>query len=155
MATLFTTAYSGLLLKVQNYCAYQERSQQEVRNKLYEMGANKNEVEQAITELITTNYLNEERFAKAYVSGKFRIKNWGRNKIIYGLKQKGISSYCIKIGLKQIDEDEYMQTLIEVATKKNKSFKLLKGLAQKKLVQFLQGKGYESNFVWQLFSNKE
>ena len=83
------------LLKVESWCAYQERAQQEVRNKLYEYGLHQNEVEELITELIVTNFLNEERFAMAYVSGKVNIKKWGRIKIKQGLKFKKVPDIAI------------------------------------------------------------
>ena len=93
--------------KVESYCAYQERSQQEVRDKLFELGLHLVDVENIICYLIEENFLNEERFAKAYALGKFRIKGWGKIKITQGLKLKNVSPALIKIGLKQIDMDDY------------------------------------------------
>ena len=78
-------------LKAGNYCAYQERTQQEVRDKLYGIGLYSDEVEQVLAELITENYVNEERFAKSFAGGKFRLKQWGKKKIVYALKQRNIS----------------------------------------------------------------
>jgi SOS response regulatory protein OraA/RecX len=77
-----------ILEKAKKYCSYQERSQQEVRDKLYEWGLHRNEVEQAIAQLVSENYLNEQRFAIAYAGGKFRMKGWGKIKIKLALKQK-------------------------------------------------------------------
>ena len=93
--------------KIKQYCAYQERCHVEVRDKLYSYGLIKPEVEEIIYTLITENYLNEERFAIHYAGGKFRMKQWGKNKIKLALKQKQISEYCIKKALKVIDETEY------------------------------------------------
>src|ERR1700741_430415 len=67
--------------KAENYCAYQERSQQEVREKLYEWGVYPSVIERIVSKLIENNFLNEERFAIAYATGKLRQKGWGRNKI--------------------------------------------------------------------------
>jgi regulatory protein len=137
-------------LKAADYCAYQERSQQEVRNKLYSYGLHQDEVEQVISELITEKFINEERFARAYVGGKFRMKKWGRIKIIQGLKQHKISEYCIKKGLSEIDEDDYNET-IQALIDKKKAY-ITGGspqLIKKKLAAFLQQKGYESNLVWE------
>ena len=97
--------------KAESYCAYQERSQQEVRNKLYEWGLYPNEVENVIVELLLSNFINEERFALAYVSGKFKINKWGKIKIQQGLKLKGISSKMIQDSLKSIDMDDYFEQL--------------------------------------------
>src|SRR5688500_741234 len=99
------------LIKARNYCAYQERCQQEVRDKLYEWGLWPEAVENIIVELITDNFLNEERFATTFAGGKFRIKKWGRVKIKLELKKRKISEYCIKQAMKEIDEKDYLKTL--------------------------------------------
>ncbi|MEQ8925876.1 MAG: RecX family transcriptional regulator, partial [Fulvivirga sp.] len=80
-------------LKAADYCAYQERSQQQVRDKLYTYGLYSEDVERILSELITENFINEERFAIAYAGGKFRVKKWGRNKILQGLNQHRVSNY--------------------------------------------------------------
>ena len=136
------------LLKAADYCAYQERSQQEVRDKLYGYGLHHDEVEENLSELITQGYLNEERFAKAYAGGKFRIKGWGKRKILQGLKQHRISEYCIKKGMLEIDPDDYFETLMKHLEKKRPSIKtdsqhILKG----KLTQHLIMKGFEMDLI--------
>ena len=93
------------LIKAESYCAYQERCQQEVRDKLYSWGLHEVQVENVIADLIASNFINEERFAKAYAGGKFRIKKWGRVKISIELKRRKISTYCIKKGLAEIEEE--------------------------------------------------
>ena len=95
------------LPKAKHYCAYQERCHSEVKDKLYSFGLNKKEVEQILSQLIEENYLNEERFAIQFAGGRFRIKQWGRVKIKYELKQKQVSEYSIKKALEQIKETEY------------------------------------------------
>jgi len=135
-------------LKAADYCAYQERSQQEVRDKLYTYGLHEEEVEEVISDLIVDGFINEERFAKAYVGGKFRMKGWGKRKIMQGLKQHRISEYCIKKGLAEIDPDAYFETLLKHTRKKLPSIKgnsdyIIKG----KLMQHLVGKGYEMDLI--------
>ena len=76
--------------KALKYCAYQERSQQEVRDKLYSWGLHRNEVENIIVDLISEGYLKEERFAIAFSGGKFRMKKWGKIKIKLALKAKKV-----------------------------------------------------------------
>src|SRR5476651_1731742 len=97
--------------KAEHYCAYQERSQQEVRDKLYEWGLYPNAVENVIVQLIDGNFLNEERFANAYTRGKFNQKGWGKIKIKQGLKFKKVSDVLIKKALNSINGDDYLQTL--------------------------------------------
>ena len=105
-------------VKAESYCAYQERSQFEIRNKLYEWGLHQKDVEEIISELIELNFLNEERFAIAYSLGKFRIKGWGKNKIRQGLKLKRIPDKLIIKSLKEINEDDYMLMLTKILKKK-------------------------------------
>ena len=135
-------------LKAADYCAYQERSQQEVRDKLYDYGLHQDEVEEVLSDLIVEGFINEERFARAYAGGKFRMKGWGKRKIVQGLKQHCISEYCIKKGLQEIDEEAYFQTLLKFAEKK---YVTVKGnsdyIIRGKLTQFLVGKGYEGALV--------
>src|SRR4030081_1027510 len=87
------------LQKARQYCAYQERCHKEVKDKLYGYGLHKKEVEESLSQLIEENYLNEERFAIQFAGGRFRMKQWGRVKIRYDLKQRQVSEYCIKKAL--------------------------------------------------------
>ncbi len=141
-------------LKAESFCAYQERAQQEVRNKLYEWGLYSNQVEQIISELIEENFLNEERFSKSYVSGKFRIKGWGKIKIKQGLKLKKISDKLISKSLNQIDGDDYIKTLETILEKK--SAVLLEKDAFKKrykLMNYALSKGFERDLIFDVLKN--
>lgn len=135
--------------KIRHYCAYQERSHREVRAKLYSYGLHQHDVEELITQLITDNYLNEERFAKAFAGGKFRMKKWGRIKITHALESKGVSSNCIRIGLKEIEESSYIATLRDLLQEKwighpeEHAF-----ILRDKLSKFAIQKGYEPDLVW-------
>lgn len=136
-------------IKAESYCAYQERAQQEVRDKLYEWGLHKEDVEQLISDLISDNFLNEERFAKAYVLGKFRMKGWGKIKIKQHLKAKRVSEPLIKIALREIDIDQYDQKLDDIIAKKIATVGAKISLTEKaKLVRHLQSKGYESDLIF-------
>ena len=141
-------------MKAGRYCAYQERTQQEVRDKLYALGLFQDEVEQVLTELITENYVNEERFAKSYASGKFRIKQWGKRKIIYALKQKNISSYCIEKALKEIEEDDYLATIKKLIDKKSSALAGDQFIINKKVSTYMIGKGFEAELVWSILNDR-
>lgn len=135
--------------KIKHFCSYQERCHSEVKQKLYSMGLYPRQIEAIMADLINAHYLNEDRFAIAYAGGKFRMLKWGKIKIYHSLKQKGVSEYCIKRGLKEIPLDDYLQTLNILAEKK---FATLKGsLLQKqlKLKKFLLDKGFESSLITQ------
>lgn len=136
------------LLKAASYCAYQERTQQEVRNKLYTYGLEPDEVEELIVRLCQEKLVDEERYAQSYVRGKYGLKKWGRRKIMQGLKGKGISDYCIKQGLKEIDPEVYAQNLLRLLEKKNDSEKEKNPFARRqKISYFLLSKGYENDLV--------
>lgn len=121
------------LEKLRRYCAYQERAQGEVRQKAYELGLRENEIEQVLTQLIIEDFVNDERFARAYARGKFRIKQWGRIKIKLGLKSKNISDPCIRRGLSEIDEEEYLKVMGELIEKKGNMYAVSRGF-EKELV---------------------
>ena len=135
--------------KAKYYCAYQERSHAEVKKKLYGFGLYKNEVELLMSQLIEENYLNEERFAMAFAGGKFRIKQWGKIKIKFELKQRQVSDYSIKKALAAISDDDYEKTLQKLAEEKLATLKSEKNIFTKKskLQNYLVGKGYEFNLV--------
>ncbi len=136
------------LVKAESWCAYQERCQQEVRDKLYSWGLHEQDVENLIAELISRNFLNEERFAKAFAGGKFRIKKWGRVKIRMELKRKKVSEYCIKKGLAEIDGDDYLKTLRKVAEAKMKLTKEKNELKKKyKVMGYLLSRGFENDLI--------
>ena len=139
------------LLKAQTYCAYQERSQQEVRNKLYEWGLYAEVVEETISKLVTDNFLNEERFAVAFAGGKFRIKKWGRVKIKIELKKKKTSEYCIRNALSMITDKDYIQTLKKVLNEKSKQVKEKNAIKRNyKIGQHAISKGFEPDLVWDI-----
>ena len=138
------------LVKLMKFCAYQERTQNEARQKLFELGIYGCDAEEIIVKLITENFINEERYAKAYASGKFRQNKWGRVKIKAGLKAAGLSEYCIKKGLEQIDADDYDVTLTKLIEAKANSMKGEKIFVKKqKIAQYLLGKGYENDLIWE------
>ena len=150
MAKKITTDKDRALSKLQKYCAYQERCHQEVRSKLIALKIYGYDLEEIIAELISENFLNEERFAKAYAGGKFRMKNWGKIRIKMELKKRNISPYCIKKAMQEIDEEGYMEGLYKVIEKKMRTEKeknefKLKG----KLAKHAIRKGFEPHLVWQ------
>jgi regulatory protein len=137
------------LEKAKGWCAYQERSQQEMRDKLYEWGLWKDAVESIIAELITSNFINEERFAKAYAGGKFRIKKWGKVKIRIELKRKGVTEYCIRKGLQEIDGDEYEKALYKIIEERARVTRDRNVLKRNyKIAQYAISRGYEPQLVW-------
>jgi regulatory protein len=141
--------YEQAKQKALHYCAYQERSHQEVKNKLYEMGLYSSQVDELLTYLITEGFLNEERFAKSFAGGKFRLKKWGRVKIVHALEGKGLTKNCIRIGLKEIDEQDYEATLHDLLTSKRTSLEEENLFTLRdKLSKYAIAKGFEPELVW-------
>ncbi len=138
-----------LLKTISAYCNYQERCQQEVRDKLYKLGCYPKQVEEIIAQLIEQDLINEERFAIALASGKFRILKWGRIKIRQALKMHRISDYCIKKALANIDQDEYTAILSKIAIRYFDQFAKDVNTKQKlyKTHNYLLNKGFETEYV--------
>lgn len=135
-------------VKLEAFCAYQERCEQEIRQKIDTWGIFGEDVDFLVSDLISNNFLNEQRFAEAFVSGKFRIKKWGRIKIKQHLKQKNISHYSIKKGFAEIDPTEYWQTILALGESKNKLIRAKDGWDRRiKLQRYLQSKGYEGDLI--------
>lgn len=141
--------------KIYHYCAYQERCHQEVRNKLYDLGLGTSEVDEMISHLIGEGYLNEERFARAFAGGKFRLKNWGRIKIVRALESKGLTQNCIKAGLSEIDKDDYLNTIESLLEKKSLTIDEPDLFVRReRLANYLIQKGFEPDLVWSIVKDK-
>lgn len=143
--------FSQFCEKLRRYCAYQERCHKEVRQKLFDLGADAQMTGQVVVQLVEENYLNEERFARVFAGSKFRQKQWGRNKIIRELKLREISPYCIRMALSEIPEQDYLKVLrqeIEKYAKSKKSLATLPG--RYRAAQSLISKGFEPDLVWQM-----
>ncbi len=137
--------------KIYHYCAYQERSHQEVKNKLNDLELSTPDIEEMISHLITEGYLNEERFAKAFVGGKFRLKNWGRIKIVNALEAKGLTKNCIRIGLREIDDADYRRTIESLILKKlDQTDEENIYVKREKLATHVIQKGFEPELVWEI-----
>jgi len=142
------------LERMQKYCAYQERCHSEVRHKLLSLGIYGDDLEEIIFDLIQENFLNEERFARSYARGKFRIKQWGRNKIIRELKVRQVSDYCIRMAMEEIDGEEYLKTLKKLAQKKWNEYRGMKNFERKgRLARYLSSRGFESELIWAELKN--
>ena len=134
--------------KLKHYCAYQERCHREVENKLFELKVSRQDHAQLLADLIEGGFLNEERFALQYAGGKFRMKQWGRRKIIQALQAKSVSEYCIKKAMKGISNDDYALTVAKLVKKKmatltGDTFQMKK----KKTLDYMMGKGFEPALV--------
>jgi regulatory protein len=134
--------------KIRGYCAYQERNQREVKQKLLSYGLLSHIADDILIELIQDGFLNEERYAQAFARGKVNIKGWGRRKIEMELKMRGISTPCISKALSEIDADSYSARLASLAEKKWDSLKGGRSdIRKQKVITYLLGKGYEIEMI--------
>ncbi|HAP00707.1 MAG TPA: RecX family transcriptional regulator [Bacteroidetes bacterium] len=141
--------YAEALVKARRWCALQERSHSELKEKLFSWEVKYKDIQQIISDLIEEGFLSEERFAKSFAGGKFRIKHWGKNKITQQLQRKGVSEKNIETGLKEIDNNDYRKTIKKLIQKKLPSLKSFSDFNKKgKLSQYLALKGFEIDLVW-------
>lgn len=141
-----------VFLKACNFCVYQERTQDEVRQRLKEWSVYGEEAELIISELIQENFVNEERFSKVFAGSKFRVKKWGRIKIRLELKKRRLTEYCIKKGMAEIDEEEYYLVLQALLHKKLHSLRTESNpfIKNQKAAKYAIQKGYESGLIWEI-----
>ena len=137
-----------VLQKIQYFCSYQERCIRDTEAKLRDWAVQKKLIPGIISQLQKENYLNEERFAIVFAGGKFRVNKWGRQKIGFELKLKGIPDALIRKGLEAIDKEDYIRVLHHLILKKHKEIKPEKDLnIREKIITFANGKGYEMELI--------
>jgi regulatory protein len=145
--------YKEIKIKIENWCAYQDRCSFEVREKLKNYDLSDIEKEKLIHELVSSNFIDDKRFAFSFVSGKFKIKNWGKTKIIYQLKQKKVNLDLIYQAIDEIDESEYRDTINKLILKKKKE--ITKNLTEyelkSKVFNYLSSKGFEIDEVYKCY----
>jgi len=143
-----------VLQKLRFYCRYQQRCQSEVKEKLFELGVNKKDHDELITELVKENCLNDERFAVAFANGRFKLKQWGRKKIQKGLREKRVSDEIAQKALDQINKKEYRAILNKLAKERYAALKHEQHLVRKKkTMDYLMQKGYELDLVKEAINN--
>jgi len=135
--------------KLEHYCSYQERCHKEVEQKLKDMNMIPEAKNLIILHLLENNFLNEERFAKTYVRGKFKIKKWGKRRLTLELKKKDVSKITINLAIKEIDEAEYIEVFKDLSEKRalliSETNKFKK---KKKLIDYLLYRGWEPHLVY-------
>lgn len=137
--------------KIEQYCIYQDRCHKEVEQKMRDYNLIPEAKEMILLDLLKDNFLNEERFAKSFARGKFRIKKWGKQRIVRELKFKEISAYNIKTALKEINEQEYIKTIYTITENRNAVIKEPNIYKRKrKLIDFLMRKGFESELIYKV-----
>jgi regulatory protein len=145
------TGYDAALQKIRAYCAYQERPHKDVQHKLYSYGLRSADVDAITAQLVTEGFLNEERFARTFSGGKFRINKWGKVKIAQALEAKGLTNNCIRSGLSEIDNADYRKTLQILLRKKEEQLVSTDAFQRRgKLATYGVQRGYEPDLVWEI-----
>ena len=137
-----------VLQKIRHFCSYQERCIREVEEKLKEWAVQQVKIPPLINQLQKEGFLNEERFVKSFAGGKFRLFKWGRHKIEYELRKRGVPELMIQEGLFEIDEEEYRETLKEIIIRKKNEIKSGKSVnIRRNIINFAYGKGFEMDLI--------
>ena len=141
--------HTFILNKARKYCSYQERCIAEIKSKLIQWKASERTIEMIIQTLEKEDYINEERYAISFALGKLRNNKWGKNKIFYAMSQKRIPEIYIQMGLNEIDDEEYINTLKFIISSKKidekDEFK-----RNNKLVRYAVQKGFQASFAWKV-----
>ena len=138
-----------ILEKIQSYCHYQERCIKEVRNKLFSLKATNKTVDKILQSLIDNDYLNEDRYASMFIQGKLRIKKWGRIKLKYELRLKGLDINIIDDNINKIKEEDYIQYFNEFSTNKIKLLKGTKDQKKRSFINYFTYRGWENSLIYQ------
>ena len=143
------TSYKNpeILKKIENYCSYQERCKKEIIEKLFTLNLDQSELDDVINHLINNDYINEERFALAFTQGRFRIKKWGKIKIILELKKRAIDVNLINKAINQITDSDYIGTFDKLSLKKYESLTGSKDSKKRKFISFLSYRGWEYDLI--------
>jgi regulatory protein len=137
-----------IMQKIRIFCSYQERCIRETEGKLHDWAVQKKLIPGIIQKLEEEGFLNEERFAKAFAGGKFRMNKWGKHRIEFELRFRGILDEYIRKGIAEIDENDYLNTLHDLIEKKYREIKPQKDLnVREKIITFAQGKGFETDLI--------
>jgi regulatory protein len=148
--------FNTYLQQMERFCDYQERCLKDVEDKLIKLEVPTDVYEKLIDALLLNKSFDNIRYAKAFASGKFRFKKWGRKKIFYALRLKKVSDKDIFNALLEIDEDEYIKTLKELVNYKiSKVGSISNDANKKKVLNFALQKGYESNLIWEVLNGIE
>jgi len=142
--------YQAALLRTMRYCAMQERCKQQLQKRFDDWRLPSEEQERIFKELKAKNFLSEERYAEAFANGKFRIKGWGKTKIKHHLKQKRIPGAFIDAALGQLEDDAYLETIVQLIARKKRELerKELSDFEEEQRVRrFLYGRGYASDDI--------
>lgn len=136
--------------KAESYCSVAERCKSDVTNKLQQWGAPAEAWEAIVRHLEKENYLDEKRYAAAFVRDKYRFNQWGRIKISQGLRMKGIGLSSVSVAMEEIDEEEYLSILSALLVRKSKSVKASNDYERRgKLIRFAASHGYEMDAILQ------
>ncbi|WP_307309866.1 regulatory protein RecX [Epilithonimonas hungarica] len=147
--------FDEIKLKLVNYCVYQDRCHSEVEQKMREFLLIPEAKDEILLYLMKGNYLNEERFTRSYIRGRFYIKHWGRNKIRLNLKQKGITDKLISKCMDEIDYNDYEKTLNKIYQDYFSKQKGLKEYQRKnKTIKYLLSKGFEYDLICEILRNE-
>ena len=149
MHTSFSKEEKLILEKIKSYCQYQERCTKEVRKKLYNLKTSTESTEKIISFLTNNDFLNDERFVKFFIQGKLRIKKWGKIKLKYELKSRGINYQIIQTYINDIPDNEYISYFEEFSSNKIKFLKGTMDQKKRSFINYFTYRGWENDLIYQ------
>jgi regulatory protein len=148
--------FNSALAKARRWCASEERCPYDIQLRLIKLECSSEVTKRIINQITEEGFINEQRYAEAYVSGKFRISKWGKIKIVSGLRMKKIREEIIANALTVIDHETYRDCLHSLLQKKRKELKSMPAeVLRQKLARFALQKGFESEIVFSILKTIE
>ena len=146
--------FNELRQKAASYCSISEHCSSEVEQKLIAWGVEEPDRKKIVAQLIADDFINEKRFARAFVRDKFHLNKWGKIKITMALREKGIDKELINSSMSVIDDGEYEEMLASLLKAKVKSIKYeFEYEKQGKLFRFAQSRGFENQVIDRIIRN--
>lgn len=139
--------FEEVLSKMMRYCSYSERSDFEVRIKLNNFLISAEDKHKIIAFLQKENFLNEKRFVTAFVSGKIRIKRWGKHKIAAALRARKVDEKLIQAAFNEVNEMEYFENIKHLLLMRKYHASMSEN-EKSKIIRFLLSKGYETELIF-------
>ena len=134
--------------KMAALCSRSEQCTPDIRKKLLASGLDENEAEEILEKLKSENFIDDERYARAYAAEKFRLNKWGRVKIRYYLKAKGLDEQTMESGIASLDEEKYKAALLKTMKEKARKVKKKNRYEQMgQIIRFAQSRGYEPELI--------
>lgn len=148
----FTPEQKSAYTKSAAICSRSETCTHDIQAKLKDWGLNEDDSIVVIAQLKEEKFIDDERFARAYIKDKFRLNHWGKQKIEYMLRAKKINQEILELAFEEIEDEGYANELLKLLSDKAKTIKAKDQYDKRnKLMRFAMGRGFESGKIYAAF----